>query len=119
VKLTIDSVTIVAHTKEGKKAMIDVETFANQITMQLMSDLTIIKRTQDHDFIALTSQNRSFSARCGQQMEKSIVEIDFSEARAMSMYDPMSTSFMLQKDRVNNNSILINEEQLLKILNKG
>jgi hypothetical protein len=99
--------------------MIDVQAFADQITMQLMSDLTIIKRTQDHDFIALTSQNRSFSARCGQQMEKSIVEFDVAEARAAQMFDPISTSFMLQKDRVNNNSILINEEQLLKILSKG
>jgi hypothetical protein len=99
--------------------MIDVQTFADQITMQLMSDLTIIKRTQDHDFIALTSQNRSFSARCGQQMEKSIVEFDVAEAKAAQMFDPISTSFMLQKDRVNNNSILINEEQLLKILSKS
>jgi hypothetical protein len=99
--------------------MIDVETFAQHMTVQLMSDINIIARTQNHDFVALTSQNRSFSARCGQQMEKSIVEIDFAEARAMSMYDPMSTSFMLQKDRVNNNSILINEENLLKILKKS
>jgi hypothetical protein len=96
----------------------DVEAFTTHMTVQLMSDINIMARAQNHDFIALTSQNRSFSARCGQQMEKSIVEVDFAESRAMSMFDPMSTSFMLQKDRVNNNSILINEESLLKILKK-
>lgn len=97
--------------------MIDVHAFADQITMQLMSDLAIIKRTQDHDFIALTSQNRSFSARCGQQMEKNVVEFDVAEARAAQMFDPISTSFMLQKDRVNNNGITVNEQFLLALLN--
>jgi glucose-6-phosphate 1-dehydrogenase len=88
-----------------------------QIAEQTLSDNAIIFRVQTHDFVALTSQSRSVSARFGQQMEKQAVEFDYSESMAARPFDPMSTSFMLQKDRVNNNGITVNEQFLLALLN--
>ena len=88
-----------------------------QISEQTLSDNAVIFRVQSHDFVALTSQSRSVSARFGQQMEKQAVEFDFSEGLASRPFDPVSTSFMLQKDRVNNNGITVNEAFLLALLN--
>jgi hypothetical protein len=92
--------------------------FAEHITKQLMSDLNVMARAQNHDFIALTSQNRSFSSRCSQQMEKQVVEFDYQESMALRPFDPMASNFMLQSERQKNNSILVNEEFLLKILSQ-
>lgn len=94
------------------------DNFIKIMTSQLLSDLAVMSKAQNHDFIALTSQNRSFSTRCGQQLEKNVVEFDYSKAMAKSMFDPSSSSFMLQKDRNNNDSILINETHLMNLLLK-
>jgi len=87
-----------------------------QIDAQMLADSALLYRTQAHDFVALSSQSRSVSARFGQQMEKQATEFDYSEAMAARSFDPISTSFMLQKDRVNNNGIVVNEQFLFALL---
>lgn len=88
-----------------------------QIDAQMLADSALLYRTQAHDFVALSSQSRSVSARFGQQMEKQAVEFDVTEGMAMRSFDPVSTSFLLQKDRVNNNGIVVNEQFLFALLN--
>lgn len=88
-----------------------------QIDAQMLADSALLYRTQAHDFVALSSQSRSVSARFGQQMEKQAVEFDVAEGMAARSFDPIATSFMLQKDRVNNNGIVVNEQFLISLLN--
>lgn len=83
---------------------------------QMLVDNSVVNKVQNHDFIALTSQSRSISARLGQQMEKQVVEFDYAESLAMRPFDPNSSSFLLQKDRVNNNGITVNEQFLMALL---
>ncbi len=87
-----------------------------QIDAQMLADGALLFRTQGHDFAALMSQSRSVSARLGQQMEKQAVEFDFAEGLATRSFDPISTSFMLQKGRVDNNGIVVNEQFLMALL---
>ncbi len=91
-----------------------LEQIAEFYKKQLLADTALIARTQNHDYVALASQNRSISARWAQKIEKQIVE----GLNVQKEFDPSATSFMLQKDRNDNNSIVINEDFLKKILNK-
>lgn len=75
------------------------------IKKQLLADTALITRTQNHDFVALMTQQRAVSARFAQQMEKMAVE----GLNLRKEFDPMATSFMLQKDRNNQNQVLVNE----------
>lgn len=97
--------------------MAETTAMEKQIDAQMLADSALLYRTQAHDFVALSSQSRSVSARFGQQMEKQATEFDFAESLAARSYDPISTSFMLQKDRVNNNGITVNEQFLFALLN--
>jgi hypothetical protein len=95
----------------------EVSAMEKQIDAQMLADSALLYRTQAHDFVALTSQSRSVSARFGQKMEKQAVEFDFDESLASRPFDVVSSSFLLQKDRVNNNGIVVNEQFLIALLN--
>jgi hypothetical protein len=90
-----------------------------QISDQMLSDNSILFRVQQHDFVALTSQSRSVSARFGQQMEKKAVEFDYEESMGYRPFDPVSGAFMLQSERVKNNGITVNESFLLSLLQQN
>lgn len=86
---------------------------AEFIKKQLIADTALITRTQNHDFVALASQNRNISARFAAQIEKAAVEGSMRKE-----FDPMSTGFMLQKDRNANNQITVEEARLMELLLK-
>lgn len=44
--------------------------------MAMIEDHDLIKRTMQHNFVALTEQNLGFSMRCGQKQELMSIEKD-------------------------------------------
>lgn len=84
------------------------------IKKQLLADTALITRTQNHDFVALMTQQRSVSARFSQQIEKMAVE----GMKLQKEFDPIASSFMLQKDRTANNTVIANEKFIEMMLSR-
>lgn len=87
---------------------------ADHIKKQLLADTALITRTQNHDFVALASQNRSISARFAQQLEKMAVE----GLGIKKEFDPVATTAMLKTEKTQNNQVILNEEFLMNLLRK-
>lgn len=99
--------------RKGKYNMTQLM-LAEHIKKQLLADTALITRTQNHDFVALATQNRNISARFAAQIEKLAVE----GVKTQKEFDPMATSFFLEKDRISNNQIIIEESRLMELLLK-
>lgn len=87
---------------------------ADHIKKQLLADTALITRTQNHDFVALASQNRNISARFAQQLEKMAVE----GLGIKKEFDPTSTTAMLKAEKTQNNQVILSEEFLMNMLRK-
>jgi hypothetical protein len=87
---------------------------ADHIKKQLLADTALITRTQNHDFVALASQNRNISARFAQQLEKMAVE----GLNIKKEFDTTATTAMLKKETTQNNQVILSEEFLMNLLRK-